>query len=187
MMAEVITIARPYARALFQLARETHSLRIWSRVLEVLSAITKDPETIKASSDPCIGRAHLRLVFIEILHQFLSSENMSMVGPDVERLITVLLDYQRLLILPMVATLFEQYRKKAEGLIDARIESAFPLTNPQVETLNQALSKAMNSQIRSEVIVDSSLIGGVRITMGDLVIDASIRAKLSSLGTHLKS
>lgn len=178
-MAELVTIARPYAEAVFRLARENKALTVWSERLALLAAIAADERVRSRLGDPewsATQKADL-----------ISSLAGQPSGGDETNLISVLAENGRLALLPEIATLFDALKGEEEGVRDAIIHSAFPLDDAQLATLLADLEARFGSRIKAEVVVDQSLIGGVRIVVGDQVLDASVRGKLEALGSALKN
>ena len=103
------------------------------------------------------------------------------------RFIEVLVDADRFAVLPQIAALFDERKNEAEGVAIAQIDSAFPLTDAQVAELKGALEKRFGKKIEATVNVDPELVGGARITVGDTVIDASVRAQLQSMANQLRA
>jgi F-type H+-transporting ATPase subunit delta len=178
-MAELVTIARPYAEAAFRLAKEKKSLAAWSEQLGVLAAVAADERVAARLGDPDLtARQKADLV---------SSLLGDVLGTDETSLIKVLADNGRLTLLPEIAALFAELKGAEEGVREATIYSAFPLDEAQLATLLGDLEKRFASRLKAEVVVDQSLIGGVKIVVGDQVLDASVRGKLDALGAALKN
>lgn len=178
-MAELITVARPYAEAVFRLAKEANALPAWSDALAVLAAAARDPLAAEFAANPKFGAQSVQALLIDILG--------AKATEPVKNFLAVLLDNRRFKLLPLIAEQFEQYKAAEEGSVEARIESAFELTPDQVAQLTQMLSERFKRRVTAAVSVDPELIGGVRMTIGDDVIDASVRGKLASLSAALTS
>ncbi|MQY52430.1 F0F1 ATP synthase subunit delta [Rhodocyclus tenuis] len=178
-MAELVTIARPYAEAVFRLALEKKALDAWSEQLSLLAAISVDEHVRSRLNDPELTAAQKA----ELVLALLGNE----VGSDESSLVRVLADNGRLALLPEIASLFAALKGAEEGVKDAVIHSAFPLDDAQLATLLGDLEKRFGSRLKAEVVVDQSLVGGVKIVVGDQVLDASVRGKLEALGAALKN
>ncbi|GLS03033.1 ATP synthase subunit delta [Chitiniphilus shinanonensis] len=178
-MAELITVARPYAEAVFRLAKQEGKLEQWSEVLANLAAIARDETALAVVADPKYSAAQLQQLLVGLLG--------GNVGAQVENFIAVVLENRRFAALPDVAELFESLKVAEEGEVKAVIASAFPLNDAQVAQLQSLLASELKRKVEAEVQVDTDLIGGVTVTVGDLVIDASVRGKLTALATSLKS
>lgn len=178
-MAESITIARPYAEALFKLAQEKKTLSSWSDMLSSMSAVVEQ-EQIKALIDnPQIPSVKLHEIILAVLGKKLTD--------DGERLVSLLIENSRLTILPDLKALYDQLRAQYESVLDAEIESAFSLESSQVNKLIAMLESKFNKKVNAQVRVNSDLIGGVRISIGDQVIDSSVNGKLKAMAAALKS
>jgi F-type H+-transporting ATPase subunit delta len=176
-MSENITLARPYAEAAFRLAAETKSLKPWSDMLGLAASVAADPQIARLAVDPRVARERFTQLFLDICGTGLSKEGANF--------IRVLQDNRRLGLLPEIAQLFEKQRALVEGRIEAQVISAFELTNDQLKKISAALKAKLGRDIDVVTRVDTSLVGGVIIRAGDLVIDGSVRGKLHALASHL--
>jgi len=177
-MAEPSTIARPYAEAVFRLADGSGKLAEWLAMLAALAQVAGNERVRAEIHDPNIGAAKVAGLFISILAGKLSGE--------AENLVRVLADNQRLVLLPEIRAQFEVLKNEREGVVEAQIFSAFELEPAQLAELTGLLEKHTGRKVRSSVTLDGELIGGVRIVIGDKVIDASARAQLAALESALK-
>ena len=177
-MAEVATIARPYAEAAFGLADAAGALPQWSAALARLAEATTSPDIQQLLGNPKISARQL-------------SELLLAVGGDssaeMRNFVALLVESKRVPALPSVRDFFEAFKNEREGTVDAIIESAFPLDEAQLAGLVNDLERRFARKIRAEVSVDKDLIGGVRVTVGDEVIDGSVRGKLAAMATALKN
>jgi len=178
-VAEPSTVARPYAEAAFRLADEAGALGRWSEMLAALALVGEDPRVRAAASDPRLSDAQRAGVFISVLGGRLTAE--------VENFVRVLTQNDRLALLPEIREQFEMLKNEREGVIEAQVESAFELSDAQLKDIVQRLEKKTGRKVRAHVSVDRELIGGVRIVLGDKVIDGSARAQLAALETALKA
>ena len=178
-MAEPSTVARPYAEAVFKLADGAGALAKWSEMLGALALVAADSRVSAAIGDPNLSDAKVAGLFISILSGKLSGE--------AENMVRVLAQNGRLELLPEIATQFEALKNEREGVVEAEVESAFDLTQDQVRDLVSRLEKKLGRKVKATVRVDLSLIGGVRVVVGDKVIDGSARAQLGALETALKA
>jgi F-type H+-transporting ATPase subunit delta len=178
-MAEPSTVARPYAEAVFKLADASGALATWSEMLAVLAAVAADARVAAAIKDPNLSDAKVAGLFIAILGGRLSG--------DAENLVRVLAEYGRLELLPEIREQFEGLKNEREGVVEAQVESAFELTPEQASDLIARLEKKFARKVKAQVRVDKSLIGGVRVVVGDKVIDGSARAQLGALENALKA
>jgi F-type H+-transporting ATPase subunit delta len=178
-MAEPSTVARPYAEAAFRLADETGALATWSEMLAALALVGADERVRAATSDPNLSDAQAAGLIIAVLSGRLSA--------DADNLVRVLAENGRLDLLPEIRAQFEALKNEREGVLEAEVQSAFELSQAQVDELVQRLEKKTGRKVRTTVQVNKDLIAGVRIVLGDKVIDGSARAQLGALETALKA
>jgi F-type H+-transporting ATPase subunit delta len=177
-MAELSTIARPYADALFETARGSgEGLDRWLAVVEELARLMSHPQVAEVVADPKLNDGQV----VELLGS-LVKQPLPAAGTNFLKLLVA---NQRLAVLPEVAVQFRQLKNQAEGVADCMIETAFPMVDGQVEELVAALSKRFGTKLRATVQVNPALIGGVRIAVGDQVLDNSVRARLNQMQTAL--
>jgi len=178
-MAEPSTIARPYAEAVFRLADAQGKLADWSATLANLAGVAADERVRAAIGDPNLTDAKVAGLFISVLAGKLTG--------DGENLIRLLAENGRLGVLTEIRTQYEALKNDREGVVEADISSAFDMDKAQVADLVSLLEKKTGRKVRARVSVDKSLIGGVKISIGDKVIDGSARAQLSALENALKA
>ena len=178
-MAEPTTIARPYAEAAFRLAQEGNAFLAWSQMLGLVGSVIADPRIAAALDNPRLSTGDKESLVLSVL-----GDNLDSLGRNFVRL---LIESDRITLLPQIATLFEDLRNSAEGVAKAVIESAFPMSEGQIAELTDALQKRFGKKIETTVEIDPALIGGARITVGDTVIDGSVQAKLQAMATQLRS
>ncbi len=177
-MAELSTIARPYADALFETARASgEGLDRWLAVVEELAVLMSHPQVAEVVADPKLGDAQVVDLLAGLVKQPLPAAGTNF--------LKLLVSNQRLAVLPEVAVQFRQLKNQAEGVADCLIETAFPLDDGEVATLLGALAKRFGTRLRPTVQVNPALIGGVRIAVGDQVLDNSVRARLNQMQTAL--
>jgi F-type H+-transporting ATPase subunit delta len=178
-MAEPSTIARPYAEAVFKLADAQGKLAEWSTSLANLAAVAADERVRAAVGDPNLPAPKLAGLFIAILAGRLSG--------DAENLVRVLAENGRLDVVAQIRTQYEVLRNEREGILEAEVASAFEMNEAQLADLVARLERKTGRKVRARVHLDPSLIGGVRIVLGDKVIDGSARAQLGALEAALKA
>ena len=178
-MAEPSTVARPYAEAAFKLADEGGALAKWSEMLAALAMVARDERVRAAAADPNLGHEQVAGLFIAILAGRLSA--------DAENFVRVLAQNGRLELLPETRAQFEALKNEREGVLEAQVHSAFELSEAQAADLAQRLEKKTGRKVRTTLQVDKELIAGVRILLGDKVIDGSARAQLGALEAALKA
>jgi len=177
-MAENVTIARPYADAAFGLARGAGALASWLEFLNRLAAITANAEIQAFFSSPNLSADQLAGLLQEMAGELTDEQR---------NFIRVLVDNERLYVLPEIRNLFVVLKNGHEGVLEARVVSAFPLDDATLASLKADLEARFKAHIDAIVTVDPELIGGVRIAIGDEVIDASVRGKLASMAAALKN
>jgi F-type H+-transporting ATPase subunit delta len=178
MPQEKITIARPYAEAVLGRAQETDTLDRWSEMLGLLSAIIQIPELVTIIDNPEVPRDQVEATLLEISGTQLSEEG--------QNLLRILAHNRRLPILPDIAALYEQRKRECQGTLQVQVLSAYVLGEEQEHVLADALKERLQRDIEISSEQDPSLIGGVLIRAGDLVIDGSVRGQLHQLANQLR-
>ena len=178
-MAESVTIARPYAQAIFRLARESGALAAWSDRLQRLALIAQDAEMAKVIGNPKFSAKEVAKLFVSLSGEPGNQELSSLIG--------ILAENERLDVLPQIEELYEQLKSVEEGVKEAVVTSAFPLDDAQLKKLMSQLETHFGSKLRPHIEVDKTLIGGVKVAVGDQMLDASVRGKLDAMATALKN
>ena len=178
-MAESVTIARPYAQAVFRLARENKALAAWSNRLQRLVAIAQDPQMTKVVGNPKFSAGQVADLFVSLSGEPDSQELASFIG--------VLAENERLDVLMQIQEIYEQLKGEDEGVKDALVSSAYPLDDVQLKNLMSQLETHFGSKLQPRVELDAALIGGVKVAVGDQILDASVRGKLDAMATALKN
>lgn len=181
-MAENVTLARPYAEAAFALAKGTGAaanMQVWSQALNRLAAIAVSDDMRDCITDPRFSPDQLSSLFVGVAGDSLNA--------DQQNFVRVLVDNDRLQVLPEIADMFDELKNGHEGVRDANVESAFAMDDAALKALVADLEKKFGCKIQATVSVNPELIGGVRIAIDDEVIDASVRGKLAAMATALKN
>jgi F-type H+-transporting ATPase subunit delta len=178
-MAEAITVARPYAEAVYKLGIINDSLVQWSKTLQLAAAIAEDIHVKLLVGNPAVSTRQLSDIFLEIGRNKFNSE--------ARNLVIMLADNKRISVLPQISELFEQLKAQHEGILEAKIVSAFAMESKQLKKLVDDLEQKFKRKIEAKVDVDPELIGGVKVEIGDEILDASIRGKLEAMAVALKS
>ena len=176
-MAELTTVARPYAQAVFERAQETGRFADWSAELQFAAAVAVDPQMADTIESTRLTKAELAELFISVCAERLND--------DARNLVRLLAENRRLMLLPEIAAVYEVLRAAAERTIEAEMVSAFPLDDAQRGRIAEALKARLGRNVTLSATVDESLIGGAIIRAGDLVIDGSVRGKLGRLASAL--
>ena len=175
-MSQALTLARPYARAAFALARDGGRYAEWSNALGFAARVAADPQVALLLGHPKLSQA----------------DAVTLLSPDgadegFGRFLALLADNRRLALLPEIAGLYEDLRNEAERVVKAKVTSATALPAAELETIRSALKKRFGREVEVESAVDESLIGGAVIDAGDVVIDGSLKGKLGRLQSALAS
>lgn len=177
-MAELATLARPYANAVFALARESGELDRWARMLEYLAVASVDPQLMVLLEAPEVAEEHKAFRLAEVCGAELNDR--------ARKFVQVLATNKRLPLLGEIHQQFEALRALEQQSLDVEITSAFPLVESQEEALREALNRRFAKDIEITSQVDASLIGGAIIRAGDTVIDGSVRGKLEKLAETIQ-
>ncbi|MCK5726597.1 MAG: F0F1 ATP synthase subunit delta [Thiotrichaceae bacterium] len=172
-MSELITTARPYARAVFELASEGEALAQWSETLTFLGAIVSDDSVHAVLDNPSLTKQEVAQIVIELADGQLDSK--------AENLVKQLAEYGRLEALPEIVALFEVMKDEAEGVVEVTITSAQELKDEEIQSISAALKKRLDAEIKVKTTIDKSILGGVIIRAGDLVIDGSIQGRMHNI------
>ena len=171
-MAELTTIARPYSEAVFALADKAGVLANWSDALARLAAVAQAPEMTRLLGNPGVSDAQIVDLFAATAGEM---------PAEAKNFLRALAENKRLSVLPEVAVLYEAHKAEREGAVDAHIVSAFMLEGAELAALVGDLERRFKRKVRPQVSIDPELIGGVRIQVGDQVIDGSVRGKLEAM------
>ena len=175
-MSQALTLARPYARAAFAIARDGGKLSGWSDALGFAARVAADPRVAALLGHPRLGR----------------DDAVALLAPDdadatFADFLGLLFDNRRLALLPEIAGLYDELRLESERVVKAKVTSATALPAAELESIKAALKKRFGREVEVEAAVDAALIGGAVIDAGDVVIDGSLKGKLERLQTVLAS
>lgn len=176
-MLEKTTIARPYAQAAFEYARESGEVEKWSAMAALLAMIVSDQQMHDLISNPKVTDEQLLQIVVDIAPDRFTD--------SFRNFIRTLIQAERLQYAPDISRLFEKMLAEAEGRVDVEVISAYSLESNQEKTISDAMAKRLGKKIGLSSRVDDHLIGGVVIRAGDSVIDASIRGRLNELKNQL--
>jgi F-type H+-transporting ATPase subunit delta len=177
MSTELSTIARPYAKAIFEFSHDRDELELWSSLLQLMAQISLNDKAIELFTNPSFST--------EEHADFMMSIGGERFNENAKNLIKLLARNKRILLLPDIKALYEVFRADAEKHIDVDVISFSALTDSQEDGLIKALGKKLNRKVTLHVAVDKTLLGGVIIRAGDMVIDGSVRGKLTKLSTEI--
>lgn len=176
-MAELTTVARPYAEAAFRASVEAKSVAGFGETLRLFGAATANGEASMLLRNPKVSAKEKAELLFSV-----AGENV----PDVlKNLANTLIENQRATLLPFISEHFERLQREHDGVVKALITSAFALSDADKASLVDGLAKKYGKRVEAEVKVDASLIGGARVQVGDDVIHASVRDTLDKMATAL--
>jgi F-type H+-transporting ATPase subunit delta len=176
-MADFTTVARPYARAVYQQATETSSVDSWGDALSLMASVASDAAMTEILDNPQLGKEQKGELLLKVIADKLNQQQTN--------LIKLMAENGRLKALPEVVDQFEVFRAEAEGKIDAEVVSAFPLSDEQEQAIIATLKTKLGREITLTTSTDESLIGGVVIKAGDTIIDGSMKSRLELLALSL--
>jgi len=176
-MSELNTVARPYAQAAFDLAREAGTLAQWSDMLSFAAAVSTDEAMREAIDSPNLSVNEQADLFTQVCGDQLDEQGQNFVK--------LLAENRRLTLFPEIAALYEELRADAEGTLEATVVSAKPISDAQQQDMASALKARFNRDVVLHVEIDESIIGGAVIRAGDTVIDGSARGKLEKFAHAL--
>lgn len=176
-MAEISTIARPYAVAAYNLAKEQNDLAGWSKMLALLTSVVNDAEMQKLLNNPKVIASQLEEIFLGVCDKGLNQSG--------QNLVKVLVEYGRLSVLPNITETFEALKAKDEGVLQAEIISAVALENKETKLITKKLEERFGKKVEVTNSIDPELLGGVKILVGDTVIDTSLKNQLQNLAYTL--
>ena len=178
-MAELATIARPYAEALAGTAKP-ENLSKWAEQLDTLAQMASNSDVANLASNPNVSQDQLSALLLASLN--------SEVSPEFQSFITLLTMNHRISALPEIASQFKDIKNSREGSAEVQITTAFPMSSDEATSLVAAISKRFgNRSLKPTITVDPELIGGVRVQVGDEVLDTSVKARLEAMQAALLS
>ena len=182
-MTQALTLARPYARAAYAIARDAGATQSWSDALAFSAQAAADPRVRSLLGHPQLDRGDA----VALLSPPAANAGAAdLFGNDLfGNFLALLADNRRLQLLPDIAALFEALRAEAERIVKARITSATTLPAAEIESIKTALKRRFGREVELETAIDESLIGGAVIAAGDVVIDGSLKGKLLRLQSAL--
>jgi len=176
-MAELSTLARPYARAAFEYASDEGALDDWLRELQLLAALVADDKVSVLLADPSLTTTALADIFAGLCGDDIAGSRA--------RFVRVLAENRRLALAPQILEQFAALKALREQSVDVEMHSAFEVPDEVRDRVAAALSRRLDRQVQVSTKTDESLLGGVVIRAGDLVIDGSVRGRLNKLAEAL--
>ena len=178
-MAELTTLARPYAKAAFEFADDNAALDHWSGALQSLAAVVAETRVADRLSDPLATSEQHAQTLVDLMGDSIDGK--------IQNFVQNLAANKRLGLLAEISSLFDLMKSNREQVLDVRISSAYELSDQQEKTLAEALGKNLRRAVTLECEVDESLIGGAFINAGDTIIDGSVRGRLTKLTETMNS
>ncbi|MDR2213334.1 MAG: F0F1 ATP synthase subunit delta [Pseudomonadales bacterium] len=178
-MSQLTTFARPYAKAAFETAEAAGALTEWSQALGLAAALTQEEKVATFLNQPELGWERQAATLLELADSGLDGKQRNF--------ISLLASNQRLALLPETVRLYEELKAERERTVDVEVVSAFALDEEQTQALAGTLKTRLRREVKLSASVDQSLIGGVIVRAGDLVIDASVRGKLNKLSETMNA
>jgi F-type H+-transporting ATPase subunit delta len=178
-MAELTTLARPYAKAAFEVAMDASALDNWSKMLSLSAAVASNEVVSSLLKSPALSSEQVADSFLQVCGDELDEKG--------KNFIRLLAENKRLVLLLQISQLYEVLKANQENSVDVEITTAFEISSEISSKLAQSLKTRLKREIKLATHVDQSLIGGVVIRAGDTVIDSSVRGKLSKLAESMKS
>ena len=172
-MSDNSNVARPYAKAVFELARDAGDFSGWSDQLAFLSMLSKDAGMIEAVQNPAVSKQQVIDLILDLGKDQLSSEG--------QNLVKLLIKNDRLAATADITQQFLVLRDEAEQVIEAQLITAAKVNKTQMKSIETALSKRLGKKVKLEAMVDESLIGGAIVRAGDWVVDGSVKTQLQEL------
>ena len=187
-MADNNTTARPYAQAIFDIAKDNGTVELWAEGLMIAKEILKDSHLNDFLSKPNLSPEQ-KLKFISELFSEITDETMIFSGDDDcgNNLIKLLIENSRISVFPEISEHFSSLKSELENSVNVTVSSAVPLSEDQKLALEDVLKKRFDSEIYLQTEIDETLVGGAIIRTGDVVIDGSLRASLSGLSNVINS
>lgn len=176
-MSDMTPVARPYARAAFELAQDRDALQAWDEQLALLAAIAEDERVRAILADPRVDRGAKAGLLLDVAE--------GQLGDEVRNFLQLLAENGRLPALPAVRAEFGALKAATERRVRAKVVSYRKVTQAQEKQLQEALSARFGCEVELDCSVDASLLGGVVVRAGDLVIDGSVRGQLNRLAANL--
>lgn len=182
-MSDFETAARPYAKALFELASEDGQLEDWNERLQLCGIIASDAQMMSVFESPSMLPSEQAELFLSV---YSAVTDAPAVSDTFKNLISLLAENGRLASLPAVAVILESLKRESEGKVEVRVTSAFELSEKQQQDIAGSLVKKLGKEVSITTSIDASLIAGAIIQAGDMVIDGSARGRLDKLSIALK-
>jgi F-type H+-transporting ATPase subunit delta len=176
-MTDLATLARPYAEAVFKIAKQSNAAEQWSDMLTFLSAVASDADIVATTNNPKVSKVTLQQLLLDISQDQLNQEGINF--------LKLLVENGRVTLLPEIAGLYEQSRAEDESYVDVDVKTAYAFTQAEEKKLVTTLEKKLNKSVHMSVQTDQSLIAGFWAKAGDTVIDGSLKGQIQQLAKIL--
>lgn len=173
----LLSIARPYAKAAFESALDSKALEPWCNTLALAAQLLEHKEVRTLFLNPNVTEEQVYQLLVELL---------SVDNEEISRFLKLLVHYQRATLLPEIFAEFMRYKEQHEGLVKVEVASALPLSDEQTQTIKKALEQRFSKEILLTTTIDQTILGGAIIRANDLVIDGSVQGRLEKLREYLK-
>lgn len=183
-MSNHMTEARPYAKAIFELALEDQSLAAWSQALSLLAEAVAMPEMMQLIDDPAVADALAPQVLLDVVHKHASDSRIAL-GQKLDNALALLQENKRLLALVDIAEQFSELKAAHENKVHVVVTSASEMTNAQKQAMQQKLQQRFDTDVDVEYAIDTDLLGGAVIQAGNWVMDGSIKGKIARMSEDL--
>lgn len=182
-MAELATLARPYAEAVYQLAESDDAREVWCYTLEKLVSLIEMSDFEQLTLNPRVSTSQI----VDFLLSFIAEDKKSVSVEQLKRFLDELVSNRRTLALPEILKQYLQMCDAAQGFAEAIVYTAYPMSDDQLNGLLPKLEKRFNTKLKTEVKVDTSLIGGICVVVGDDTLDLSVKARLEQMKQALNA
>jgi F-type H+-transporting ATPase subunit delta len=176
-MTDLATLARPYAEAVFKIAKQSNAAEQWSDMLTFLSAVASDADIVATTNNPKVSKVTLQQLLLDISQDQLNQEGINF--------LKLLVENGRVTLLPEIAGLYEQSRAEDESYVDVDVKTAYAFTQAEEKKLVTTLEKKLSKSVHMSVQTDQSLIAGFWAKAGDTVIDGSLKGQIQQLAKIL--
>ena len=183
-MAEQFSLARPYAKAIFELAEDTGCQDQWSETLLALQLIYRDEQFIALIKNPQFSADQLKEITLDVLQALISVDNE--VISSLGNLLLLMAQSKRLLVMPSVCDLYQQYLAKSRGIVKVKVSTALALDAMMQQYIQDQLAIYFDAKLDIEYQIDKKIIGGIIVRAGDWVMSSSLLGQLMILGNKLR-
>lgn len=178
-MAELTTLARPYARAAFEVARADGDLQQWAQSLSACAGLVGDEKVEALLASPALTDEQKSSAIVNLLGELST--------PKFKNFLAILAENKRIPLMPFISEIYSQMKAQFEKAVEVTVDSAFPIADSMMLTLTDSLSATLQREVKLSSEIDQDLLGGVVIRAGDTVIDASVKGRLAKMAEAVKA